>query len=78
MKVTNINDKKETFKPYKITIEILVENKEDANLLSKLKNFSSVIFLSDDDGSCISEFNGISGEEATNANDLIQNILSDL
>ena len=78
MKVNKIVDKKVNFKPYKITIEILVEDEYDMNLLSKLKGISSAVFLSDDDGNCISEYPVVNDNDADNANDLIQNILSNL
>lgn len=78
MKVQKIIDGKKSFKPYKILIEISVESEGDNKLILKLKDSSNNIYLCDEDGDSIDGTGIITTQEAQIANDLFQNILSNL
>lgn len=78
MKVQKVNEDKSIFKPFKINIEISVESEDDQRVLLKLKHIASELYLSNENGDCLSTFKSITNENEESANSLIQNILSNL
>jgi len=78
MKINKIDSLKSNFKPYKKTIEILVESEFEDELLNKLKEDFDAICLCFEDGENLSSIKNFSIKEEDLAVDFMRNILSNL
>ena len=78
MKIKKISDHKESFKPYKIIIEILVETFDEKRTIDILKQHSNDICIANEDYEAPADTDMLSRHENEIADNLIQNIISNL